>query len=224
MKNVLVIINEKGTSSLSFFPLLDELPANFAEKLSLIFLDEAISEGFPVDKGYSIFLVNFNQKDMEEMGKRYNNFVKPIAVKGKSYPELIKNTVKAIGDFDKYLFVKSNIIPYTEPQLKDFFSRLNVHDIVFGSFDEEDFYIIGFIKEILKEITSLKEISEGSIEELSLEKRLDVYYLPEKAIANSVESLTELRNKLPHSSGLARKIDNLILELTKYHGDDIEKL
>ncbi len=222
MKNALIIINEKGDTSLSKFPLTKELPLEAVKKLSFIFMDEALSEGFPVDKGYSIFLVNFTEQDKDALSLRYNNFVKQLTVTGKTYPELIKNTLEKIGEFDNYLFVRSNIIPYTETQFNDFFERMNIHDIVFGTFDEDEFFILGFIDSLKDAILSLKEFTEETIETISVEKNLDVYYVPEKAVVTSLESLTELRQKLSNDSGLARKIDNLILEITRYHGDNFE--
>ena len=222
MKNALIIINEKGDTSLSKFPLTKELPLEAVKKLSLIFMDEALSEGFPVDKGYSIFLVNFTEEDRDTLSLRYNNFVKQLTVKGKTYPELIKNTINQIGSFDNYLFVRSNIIPYTETQFNDFFDRMNTHDLVFGAFDEDEFFILGFIESLKEAILSLKEFTEESIETISVSENLDVYYLPEKAVVTSLESLTELRQKLSNDSGLARKIDNLILEITRYHGDNFD--
>ena len=222
MKNALILINERGGSSLSDFPLLKELPDFAIEKLSFIFMDEALSEGYPVDKKYSIFLVNFKDKDKDDLALRYNNFVKQLAVDGKNYPDFIKNVIEKIGNFDKYLFVKSNIIPYTETQINDFFERLNVHDLIFGAFDEDEFFILGFTDEVKDYILSLKEITEESIETLAVSKNLDVYYVPEKPVATSIEALTELRNKLSDDSGLARKIDNLIIEITKYHGENLD--
>ena len=222
MKNALVIINEKGDTSLSKFPLTKELPLEAVKKLSYIFMDEALSEGFPVDKGYSIFLVNFTEGDKDALSLRYNNFVKQLTVTGKTYPELIKNTLEQIGEFDRYLFVRSNIIPYTETQFNDFFERMNTHDLVFGAFDEDEFFILGFINSLKGLILGLKEFTEESIETLAVSHNLDVYYVPEKAVVTSLESLTELRQKLSNDSGLARKIDNLILEITRYHGDNFE--
>ncbi len=222
MANALVIINEKGDTSLSKFTLLKELPIEAVKKLSFIFMDEALSEGFPVDKGYSIFLVNFTEQDKDDLSLRYNNFVKQLTVKGKSYPELIKNTIEQIGEYDSYLFVRSNIIPYTEAQFNNFFERMETHDIVFGAFEEEEFFILGFINSLKELILKLKEITEESIETVSVSENLDVYYVPEKAVVTSLESLTELRQKLPDDSGLARKIDNLILEITRYNGDKFD--
>ena len=222
MKNALVIINEKGDTSLSKFPLTKELPLEAVKKLSFIFMDEALSEGFPVDKGYSIFLVNFTEGDKDALSLRYNNFVKQLTVTGRNYSELIQNTLQEIGEFDNYLFVRSNIIPYTETQFNDFFERMNTHDLVFGAFDEDEFFILGFIDSLKDAILSLKEFTEETIETISVEKNLDVYYVPEKAVVTSLESLTELRQKLSNDSGLARKIDNLILEITRYHGDNFE--
>ncbi len=222
MANALVIINEKGDTSLSKFTLLKELPIEAVKKLSFIFMDEALSEGFPVDKGYSIFLVNFTEQDKDDLSLRYNNFVKQLTVKGKSYPELIKNTIEQIGEYDSYLFVRSNIIPYTEAQFNNFFERMETHDIVFGAFEEEEFFILGFINSLKELILKLKEITEQSIETVSVSENLDVYYVPEKAVVTSLESLTELRQKLPDDSGLARKIDNLILEITRYNGDKFD--
>ncbi len=222
MKNALIIINEKGDTSLSKFPLLKELPVEAVRKLSLIFMDEALSEGYPVDKGYSIFLVNFSDRDNEELAARYNNFVEQLTVQGNTYPELIKNTIERIGDFERYLFVRSNIIPYTEAQFNNFFERLQTHDLIFGAFEENDFFILGFIDSLKSHLFQLKEITEESIENISVAKNLDVYYLPEKAVVTSLESLTELRQKLSNDSGLARKIDDLILEITRYHGDKFE--
>ncbi|BBB31887.1 hypothetical protein TTHT_0263 [Thermotomaculum hydrothermale] len=222
MKNALIIINEKGDTSLSKFPLLKELPLEAVRKLSFIFMDEALSEGFPVEKGYSIFLVNFSEKDKNDLSLRYNNFVKQLIVEGKTYPELIKNTVKQIGEYDSYLFVRSNIIPYTETQFNNFFERLETHDMVFGAFDEDEFFILGFNNEIKNIVQSLKEFTEESLETIAVSENLDIYYLPEKAVVTSLESLTELRQKLNNDSGLARKIDNLILEITRYHEDNLE--
>ena len=222
MANALVIINEKGDTSLSKFTLLKELPIEAVKKLSFIFMDEALSEGFPVDKGYSIFLVNFTEQDKDDLSLRYNNFVKQLTVKGKSYPELIKNTIEQIGEYDSYLFVRSNIIPYTEAQFNNFFERMETHDIVFGAFEEEEFFILGFINSLKELILKLKEITEESIETVSVSENLDVYYVPEKAVVTSLESLTELRQKLPDDSGLARKIDNLIFEITRYNGDKFD--
>ncbi len=222
MKNALILINEKGDTSLSKFPLLKELPLEAVRELSFIFMDEALSEGFPVEKGYSIFLVNFTEKDREGLSLRYNNFVKQITVDGKNYTELIKNTLEQIGNFDSYLFVRSNMIPYTESQFNDFFERMGVHDLVFGAFDEDEFFLLGFIDSIKNNIFSLREFTEEAIEIISVEENLDVYYVPEKSVVTSLESLTELRQKLSDDSGLARKIDNLILYITRYNGDKFE--
>ena len=222
MKNALILINEKSDSSPSPTSLTRELPKEALKELSFIFMDEAVSEGYPVEKGYSVFLVNFNEGDKEELAKRYNNFVNQISVSAKNYSSFFKKTIEKIGDFDNYIFVKSNIVPFTEEQIINLFERLKVHDIVFGGFEEDDFFLLGFINELKDDIFALRQITEETLETLSLEKQLDVYYLPEKEVVNSLEALTKLRYSLPDNSGLARKIDRLILDITKYGGDDIE--
>ncbi len=222
MKNALILINEKSDSSPSPTSLTRELPEKAIRELSFIFMDEAVSEGYPVEKRYSVFLVNFKEGDKSDLSKRYNNFVNQITVSAKNYPTFLKNTVEKIGEFDNYIFVKSNIIPFTEEQIINLFERLKIHDIVFGGFEEDDFFLLGFINELKDDIFSIRDINEETVETLSLEKHYDVYYLPEKEVANSLESLTRLRYSLPDNSGLARKIDKLILDITKYRGDSIE--
>ncbi|NOY22836.1 MAG: hypothetical protein GXO70_04915 [Acidobacteria bacterium] len=213
MRNALVLLVETTGETLSENTLGRDFSLELVRNLCDYFTDLSISELYPVNDVYDFFLLNYKPEEAIRLQKRIGDSFRFFASEGKNQLEFLLEAVARFEEYDCVMFVKSNVTGLSEEAVIGFFERMNEFDLLFGPSDST-FYLFGIHREALPHMASLAGLSQKEVDNYEVESSLHGFHLPERPIAETIEGLTRLRKDLPAESGLARKIDDMIIQAT----------
>ncbi len=213
MRNALVLLVETTGATLSENTLGRDISLELVRDLCDYFTDLSISELYPVNDGYDFFLLNYKPEEAIRLQKRIGDSFRFFASAGEKQLEFLLEAASRFEEYDRVIFVKSNVAGLSEEAVLGFFERMNEFDLLFGPSDST-FYLFGIHREALPHMDSLAGLSQEEIDNYEVESLLHGFHLPERPIAETIEGLTRLREGLSAESGLARKIDDTIIRAT----------
>lgn len=213
MKNALVLLIETPGATLSDNTLGVEISQKLAQNICDYFTDLSISELYPVNDGYDFYLLSYTLEAAIRLQKRIGDSFRFFASDGANQLEFILEAAARLEEYDRVIFLKSNAESLTEEALVSLFERMNEFDFLFGP-SESSFYLFGIHREDLSLLSELKELSQKEMDNFEVETLLNGFHLQKRPIAETIEGLTLLRESLAAESGLARKIDEMIIQAT----------
>ena len=204
---------ESPSRTLSANTLAHELNQNLADELSDYLTDLSISELYPVNGEYDLFLLSYTPEDQDRLRGRIGESFAFLCVTAQTHMECIVNSAAKLEEYDRFIFLKSNTFGLSEEILQEQFKRMDTHDMLFGP-SSDSFYMFGFVKEATGSMGDLESLNRDQVDEYSVDFSLHSYFAPERPIAESSLGLSKLRESLAAESGLAAKIDEIILAFT----------
>ncbi|NOZ13620.1 MAG: hypothetical protein GXO69_08255 [Acidobacteria bacterium] len=213
MKNALVLLIETAGTTLSGNTLASELSVDLARELSDYLTDLSISELYPVANAYDLFLLGYTPEETIRLEKRIGDNFRFFAGAGKTQLSFLTDAAMRLEDYDRIIFLKSNSSGISEETVAGFFQRMHEFDLLFGP-SGSSFYLFGIHREILPFIDSLSGLSQEEVDDFEIKEALHGFHMPARPIAETISGLTDLREKLTDESGLARKIDDIIIRAT----------
>ncbi|RLE18198.1 MAG: hypothetical protein DRJ14_04420 [Acidobacteria bacterium] len=213
MKNALVLLIETPEATLSGNTLGTEISLELARELCDFFTDLSISELYPVNNTYDFYLLSYSPEEAIRLQKRIGDSFRFLAGKGDTQVEFLLDAASRLEEYEGVIFLKSNTSCLSEETVAGFFDRMNEFDLLFGP-SGPAFYLFGIHREALPFVGSLAGLSEENMDVCEMENSLHGFHLPERPIAETVNLLSRLREGLLAESGLARKIDDIIIRAT----------
>ena len=213
MNNALVLLIETPGITLSENTLETEISPELAVELCDYLTDMSISELYPVTGAYDFFLLSYTPEETIRLQKRVGDNFRFLAASGETQMEFLLDALSRLQEYEHIIFLKSNTNNISEESVAAFFDRLKEFDILFGP-SESTFYTFGIHRDTLEFLTALPKLNQEELDNYETENALNSFHLPELAIAETLGTLTKLRQSLPTESGLARKIDDIIIRAT----------
>lgn len=213
MNNALVLLIETPETTLSENTLERDISPEPARDLCDYFTDLSISELYPVNGMYDLFLLGYTPEETIRLQKRIGDNFRFLSSEGENQMEFIVDAISRLEEYDRIIFLKSNADGVSEEAVTGFFERMNEFDLLFGPSDSA-FYLFGIHREALSHLDSLSGLSQEEVDNYEVESLLRGFHVPERPIAETIGGLTRLRERLPVGSGLARKIDDIIIRAT----------
>ncbi len=219
MKNALVLLIETAGTTLSGNTLVSEISVPLAQELSDYLTDLSISELYPVENTYDLFLLGYTPEETIRLQERIGDSFRFFASAGETQLSFLLEAARRLEDYDRVIFLKSNSNGISEEAVAGFFERMYEFDLLFGP-SGSSFYLFGLHREILSYTDSLSGLSQEEIDDFEIKAKLHGFHMPVRPIAETINGLTDLREKLTDESGLARKIDDIIVRATAADGYD----
>ncbi len=217
MRNALILLIETPGSTLSENTLGVDIPLDLARNLSDYFTELSISELYPVYDAYDFFLLSYTPEEAIRLQKRIGDSFRFLASSGETQLLFILEAASRLEEYDRVIFLKSNVTDLSEETLISFFERMNEFDLLFGP-SGSSFYLLGLHRDDLGRAAALKGLRQEAIDNYEVESTLNAFHLPQRPAAETIEALARLREDLPAESGLARKIDDTIIQATAADG------
>ncbi len=213
MNNALVLLIETPGTTLSANTLDSELSSELARDISDYLTDLTISELYPANQRYDFYLLGYTAEETIRLQKRIGESFRFLASRGENQLSFLLEAASRLDEYERVIFVKSNTYNLSEESIMEFFNRMEEFDFLFGP-SGPAFYLFGIHRDALQFMETLSGLSQHEIDEYESAGTLQGFHLPERSISETLDGLTRLRGKLPPESGLARKIDDIIIQAT----------
>lgn len=216
MKNALVILNETPEAIASGNRLAEELGPSHAGQLLNYMLDMTVSELYPVEGAYHLYLASYSPDDDARLRARLGTTFRYLTMASGSSVSALLSTVDGLPEYNRFIFLKSNTVGIEEAAIQDWFTRMDQFDMLFGPSSGGSFFLVGFHRAMASKLANLEDWQAHHMDELDVDHQLHTYHLAVRSVAETLTGLAEIRRQVADRSGLALQIDDIIMDLTAY--------
>lgn len=220
MKNVVVLLNETGPESLSDNRLFAELTPEVAIRLLDFMLDHNVSELFPVDGGYDLALFSYSESQADRIRKRLGDGFRYEWATVDTPGGLLNCLAERFAGYDNLLILKSSSYGWEEHTVAEIFSRLAACDGISAASGRADIYLLAMRRVDLPGMGDIKSLTQASLDSYSDVSGFHFYAMPGKPVAEDINDLGRLRERLRAESGMARQIDAAVVQTTAFEESD----
>ncbi len=218
MKRALILLQETAENTPFGNRLTDFVAPALSVQLMQFMFDQTLAEVYPVEGEYQLYLLSHCESAQVSLEQRLGSAFRYLTAGGTSFGRIVEQVMGELPDVERFVFIRSNGYGWTENGIRDLFHRLDQHDVVYAPGDAESFFILGFVRESGDLLTGMTGFDTETVDALCDHNGLTAFHLPQQPLVASVKGMTDLRDVLPDETALAKQIDEIVMEQTRYEG------
>lgn len=218
MKQALILLQETGGKTPSGNRLTDFIAPELSDQLMQFMFEQTLAEVYPVEGEYRLYLLSYDGSRQALLEERLGSAFRYLTVDAANFGEVIQQVMAKLPDMERFVFLKSNGYGWTEDGVLNLFHRLGHHDVIYAPGGAASFFMVGFIRESGELLYNVSDWDSETVDMVCDQNGLTAFHLPQQPLVESLTGMTDLRERLPSETALAKRIDEIVLEQTRYEG------
>ncbi len=216
MKQALILLQETGGKTPSGSSLTDFIAPELSDQLMQFMFEQTLAEVYPVDGEYRLFLLSYDGSQQALLEQRLGSAFQYMTAESDTFGDVIQQVMTKLPDTDRFVFLKSNGYGWTEDGVRDLFHRLGQYDVIYAPGGVSSFFLVGFVRESGEFLCDASGWDTETVDALCDQTELTAFHLPQQPLVESLKGMTDLRERLPNETALAKQIDEIVLKQTRH--------